>query len=708
MANTLVNLARVQSTTIGAGTLTLGSAIAGFNTFAGAGLTDGQTVTYAIEDYSSDIPAAVVGREIGQGVYSAGTLTRGTVYSSTSAGAKINCSGRQHVLITAAAEDFASFATDLTAHLNDTSDAHDASAISFTPAGNVAATDVQAAIAELDSEKLSTSAAASAYQPLDADLTTLAANITAFGHSLVDDADNTAARTTLGLGTAAVQNTGTSGATIPLLNASNTFSALTQFTAATNLFNYADDGAGSGPNVVLRRTSASPAANDLVGAFSFSAQDSGGNLWTVGSINGQIFDPTDGSEDGQFYFATTQAGSLAQRFYIAAGAYLNGATGGDTGAGTLNATTLYENGTSLASKYQGLDSELTAIAGLTSAADRLPYFTGSGTAALATFTTAGRNLVDDADAAAQRITLGLALVDYQEFTSSGTWTKPTSVAPTLVYVELAGAGGGGGGGARTASGNASSGGGGGGGGAYMRGWFRASALSATETVTIGATGTGGNGAAADGNAGSNGTAGGNSTFGSRLTAYGGGFGAGGRLAGNSGGGGGAGWQGSGGDASGATAGSAGTLGGQAGGSGGSGTAGASPGVASGGAGGTDAAAGSNANLTMDGGGGGGSGGGISAAPAAFSGGNGGRTLTYNVGTVSGGSAGNPGTSPAASLTAGGAGAGAGGSNAAGVGGAGGTGARPGGGGGGGGSAVGGNGGRGGNGGSGICRVWSFA
>lgn len=58
------------------------------------------------------------------------------------------------------------------------------------------------------------------------------ASFTSFGRQLVDDINQGEARTTLGLGTAATQNTGTSGAAIPFLNGANTWSANQVFSAA--------------------------------------------------------------------------------------------------------------------------------------------------------------------------------------------------------------------------------------------------------------------------------------------------------------------------------------------------------------------------------------------------------------------------------------------------------------------------------------------
>ena len=98
MAISLGNRAKMSTSTTGTGTITLGSASTGYQTFANAGITNGQTVRYAIEDGSNF--------EIGSGTYTASgtTLTRSVTESSNSDNA-ISLSGTANVFVTATVAD---------------------------------------------------------------------------------------------------------------------------------------------------------------------------------------------------------------------------------------------------------------------------------------------------------------------------------------------------------------------------------------------------------------------------------------------------------------------------------------------------------------------------------------------------------------------------------------------------------------------------
>lgn len=94
----LVNRAKMTTATTGTGTITLGSAVAGYQTFAAAGVVNADVVRYVIEDGSN--------WEIGTGTYTAaGTTLSRTPSESSSGGAAISLSGNAQVFITAVVAD---------------------------------------------------------------------------------------------------------------------------------------------------------------------------------------------------------------------------------------------------------------------------------------------------------------------------------------------------------------------------------------------------------------------------------------------------------------------------------------------------------------------------------------------------------------------------------------------------------------------------
>jgi hypothetical protein len=126
---------------------------------------------------------------------------------------------------------------------------------------------------------------------------------------------------------------------------------------------------------------------------------------------------------GTISYATINGGVISG---ITDLAVADGGTGASTASGAR--TNL---GLAIGTDVQAYDAALASIAGLTTASGQLIYTTASDTYATSTITAAGRAILDDADASAQRTTLGLGSLAVKNTVGSGDYDSSSIVTANI-------------------------------------------------------------------------------------------------------------------------------------------------------------------------------------------------------------------------------------------------------------------------------------
>ena len=219
---------------------------------------------------------------------------------------------------------------DIDAHIADTTAAHAASAISNTPAGNVSATTVQAAINELDTEKLSASATALPSSFASASIN----SITPSGGTLLVGSASFA-QVTDGvyngyLGKSSALVSGGAGSDAALRADANLVLAAG---GANTIVTVSTTGASVTGSISARNSTGEILAEDsravavgIGGRLNMRARDDNGNYQNYGSIASWLTDGTPGAYAADTVLYTSLGGALAERvrLFAAGGASLTG------------------------------------------------------------------------------------------------------------------------------------------------------------------------------------------------------------------------------------------------------------------------------------------------------------------------------------------------------------------------------------------------
>jgi hypothetical protein len=144
----------------------------------------------------------------------------------------------------------------------------------------------------------------------------------------------------------------------------------------------------------------------------------GGGGGTIDTITGVGID-VDATDPANVVLSLGANAVAFANFVAAASAGFVGATGAGNYAHRTYSQVKSDLDLEVGVDIQAYDADLAALAGVASGADKLPYFTGAATASVTTFTAAARALLDDADAAAMRATLGLSALAVQANASGG-------------------------------------------------------------------------------------------------------------------------------------------------------------------------------------------------------------------------------------------------------------------------------------------------